>query len=250
MTLTIHDINLSNECDLSNKTILVTGAGNGIGKAASIHYAQHGATVILLGRTVAKLEAVYDEIMENGGPEPAIVPLDLEGAKRKHYHEMAATIESQFGHLDGLLNNASLLGNLQPFEQIPEKEFNQVMQVNLNSTFMLTQALMPVMKKSPHASVIFTSSGVGSKGRAYWGTYAISKFATEGMMETLADEYSNSTIRFNCINPGATKTDMRAKAFPAEDREQLKTPQDLMPLYCYLMDNASKDVTGKTIKAQ
>lgn len=139
---------------------------------------------------------------------------------------------------------------MQPFEQIPEKEFNQVMQVNLNSTFLLTQALMPVMKKSAQASVIFTSSGVGSKGRAYWGTYAISKFATEGMMETLADEYSNSTIRFNCINPGATKTDMRAKAFPAEDREQLKTPQDLMPLYGYLMDSASKNVNGKTIKAQ
>lgn len=250
MTLTINDFEIPAQCDLSNKTILVTGAGDGIGRVASLSYAKQGATIILLGRTTAKLEQVYDEIMANEGPEPAIVPLDLEGASRKHYHEMAATIADQFGYLDGVLHNASLLGNLQPFEQIPEKEFNQVMQVNLNSTFLMTQALIPLMKKAPSASMVFTSSTVGGQGRAYWGTYAISKFATEGMMETLADEFSNSTIRFNCINPGATKTNMRAKAFPAEDRELLKTPEDLMPLYIYLMDDSSKAVNGKTIKAQ
>ncbi len=250
MTLSIHDFDIPQEFDLSSKTILVTGAGDGIGRVASLAYARSGATVVLLGRTVKKLEKVYDEIIAKGGPEPAIVPLDLNGATQRHYQEMAATIEAQFGKLDGVLHNASLLGDLQPFAQISEKQFNEVMQVNLNSAFLMTQALLPALKKAPAASVVFTSSGVGSKGRAYWGTYAISKFATEGMMETLADEYSNSTIRFNCINPGATRTEMRAKAFPAEDRDTLKTPEDLMPLYQYLMDNISQATNGKTIKAQ
>lgn len=250
MTLQAPDMNLPSNIDLSNKTILVTGAGDGIGKVASLTYAKHGATVILLGRTVSKLEAVYDEIVAGGHPEPAIIPLDLEGATVTHYQQMAATIEEQFGHLDGLLHNASILGNLRPFDQITEKEFNQVMQINLNGQFFMTQALLPALKKAPKASVIFTSSGVGKKGRAYWGTYAISKFATEGMMETLADEYSNSSIRFNCINPGATKTAMRAKAFPAEDRDLLKTPEDLMPLYSYLMGDESAELNGQSIKAQ
>lgn len=243
-------MNIPEQFDLSNKTILVTGAGDGIGRVASLTYAKLGATVILLGRTVSKLEAVYDEIMAAGYPEPAIIPLDLQGATVSHYEQMAATIEEQFGRLDGLLHNASILGNLRPFAQITEKEFNQVMQINLNGALFMTQALLPVLAKAPHASVVFTSSGVGSKGRAYWGSYAISKFATEGMMETLADEYSNSTIRFNCINPGATKTAMRAKAFPAEDASKLKTAEDLMPLYCYFMDDSSADINGQTIKAQ
>lgn len=256
MTLSIHDLSLPEHLDLNNKIILVTGAGDGIGKVAAKTYAKLGATVILLGRTVAKLEAVYDEIIAAHAqqsepvPEPAIVPLDLNGATPGHYQQMADTIDSQFGKLDGVLHNASVLGLIQPFEQIPEKEFNEVMQVNLNSTFFMTQALLPVMKKAPKASMIFTSSTVGSQGRAYWGTYAISKFATEGMMETLADEFSNSALRFNCINPGATRTQMRAKAFPAEDVNAIKTAQDIMPLYCYLMDDSSASITGKTIKAQ
>ena len=255
MTLTIHDLSLPTHFDLHNKTILVTGAGDGIGKVAAKTYAKLGATVILLGRTVAKLEAVYDEIIAeqtdlSEAATPAIVPLDLNGATPSHYQQMAATIEGQFGKLDGVLHNASVLGLIQPFAQIPEKEFHEVMQVNLNSVFFMTQALIPAMKKAPQASMIFTSSTVGKKGRAYWGSYAISKFATEGMMETLADEYDNSKIRFNCINPGATRTQMRAKAFPAEDANTLKTAQDIMPLYCYLMDDHSRELTGKTIKAQ
>lgn len=233
-----------------NKIFLVTGAGDGIGKCAAKTYANYGATVILLGKTVSKLEKVYDEIVEKGGPEPAIIPLDLMGASEQNYIDMGHTIEDQFGQLDGLLHNASILGNLQPFEQIPEKEFNDVMQVNVNSQFLMTKALIPVLKKANNASVIFTTSTVGSKGRAYWGSYSISKFATEGMMQVLADEFSNGTIRFNCINPGGTKTSMRAKAFPGEDSNLLKTPEDIMSPYLYLMDSESVAVTGQTFKAQ
>ena len=235
---------------LSNKTILITGAGDGIGKEAAKQYARYGANTILLGRTVQKLEATYDECTEISAGECAIVPLDMEGATTRNYQDMARTIEDQFGKLDGVLHNASVLGQLQPFGQIPEKEFNQVMQINLNGTFFMTQALLPVLRKAPGASVVFTSSSVGVKGRAYWGSYSISKFATEGMMQCLADEYSNTSLRFNCINPGGTRTKMRASAFPAENPDNLKTPAEIMATYLYLMDDASKDITGQTLVCQ
>lgn len=235
---------------LENKTILVTGAGDGIGKAAALHYSKYGATVILLGKTVAKLESVYDEIIHNGGNEPAIVPLDLQGATAQHYQGMASTISDQFGCLDGLLHNASLLGYLGPFAQISEQDWQNVFQVNVTSQFLMTQALLPVLKKAPHSSVIFTTSSVGLNGRAYWGPYAISKFATQGMMQILADEYENTKIRFNSINPGATKTAMRAKAYPAENADKLKTPEEIMSLYLYLMDNENSLENGQTLEAQ
>jgi NAD(P)-dependent dehydrogenase (short-subunit alcohol dehydrogenase family) len=235
---------------LTSKTILVTGAGDGIGKEAALQFAKFGATVILLGRTVSKLEAVYDEIVANGGAEPAIIPLDLQGATSQNYRDMANTIDDQFPHLDGVLHNASLLGHLEPFQQISEDDWNKVMQVNVNSQFFMTQALISVMKKSKSASIVFTTSSVGLKGRAYWGSYSISKFATQGMMEVIADENENTSIRANCINPGGTRTNMRAQAFPGEDPTTLKTPKDIMPLYLYLMSDESKHESGKTFHAQ
>lgn len=235
---------------LKNKVILVTGAGDGIGKQAAISYAQAGANVVLLGKTVSKLESVYDQIMSMNLVEPSIIPLDLKGATPQHYRDMAATIKSQLGGLDGVLFNASLLGNLCPFEQIKESEFEDVMQVNLNSQFHITQAVLPLLKESEAASVIFTTSSVGRTGRAFWGTYSISKFATEGMMQVLADENKKSRVRFNCINPGATRTNMRAKAYPAEKPESLKTPLDIMPSYLYLMADESKGVNGQSLDCQ
>ncbi|KAB2826429.1 YciK family oxidoreductase [Aliivibrio finisterrensis] len=235
---------------LKNKTILVTGAGDGIGKQAALHYAQHGATVILLGRTVAKLEAVYDEIEAAGYPTPAIVPLDLKGATKQHYIDMAETIQSQFGKLDGLLHNAGLLGMLSPFEQFEEAIFDEVMQINVKAQFLMTQALLPVLQQSDDARIIFTTSTVGHQGRAFWGAYAISKFATEGMMQTLAHEMEGTQVKVNAINPGGTHTRMRAQAFPAEDISLLKTPKDLMPLYVYLMAPESINVNGQCIDAQ
>lgn len=235
---------------LRGKVILVTGAGAGIGKEAALHYARFGASVILLGRTVKKLESVYDQILAEGGSEPAIVPLDLLGATPNHYAGLAGSIEDQFGQLDGLLHNAAMLSQLRPFAQISVEDWQTVMQVNVNSQFYLTQALLPLLKKSQSASVIFTTSSVGLKGRAYWGAYAISKFATQGMMEVLADEYENSSMRFNCLNPGGTRTAMRASAFPAEDASLLKTPADIMPYYLYLMDSELSTEQGMTLHAQ
>lgn len=235
---------------LKDKTILVTGAGDGIGRAAALAYAEHGATVILLGKTVKKLEAVYDQIEQAGYPTPAIVPLDLKGATEQNYIDMAETIEQQFGHLDGLLHNASLLGVLGPFEHISLDSVRDVLQVNVVAEIMMTKALLPVMKKAPSASLIFTSSSVGRQGRAFWGEYAISKFATEGMMQSIAHEYQGTSLRANSINPGATRTGMRANAYPAENPQTLKTPEELMPTYLYLMGDDSSDITGQQFNAQ
>ncbi|MCD9500884.1 YciK family oxidoreductase [Photobacterium phosphoreum] len=236
--------------NLKDRVILVTGAGDGIGREAAIHYAAHGATVILLGRTVAKLEAVYDEIEKKGGKQPAIVPLDLMGATKQHYLDMVETIKQQFGRLDGVLHNAGLLGALSPIDHIEEAIFDDVMQVNVKAQLLLTQAILPLLKQSPDGRIIFTSSTVGHSGRAFWGTYAISKFATEGMMQVLADELSDTTVNVNAINPGGTRTGMRAQAFPAEDARLLKTPQEIMPLYLYLMGPESRNVSGQCIDAQ
>jgi NAD(P)-dependent dehydrogenase (short-subunit alcohol dehydrogenase family) len=235
---------------LKGHVILVTGAGAGIGKQAAVSYAEHGATVILLGKTVNKLEATFDEIVAAGFPEPAIVPLDLKGASKQNYLDMVDTIEQEYGRLDGILHNASLLGMIGPFEHIEEDSFDDLMQVNVKAELLMTQAALPLLRKSPQGRVVFTSSTVGHSGRALWGAYAISKFATEGMMQVLADEMSNTNVRINAINPGATRTNMRAQAYPAEDANMLKTPLELMPLYLYLMSAESQDINGQCIDAQ
>jgi NAD(P)-dependent dehydrogenase (short-subunit alcohol dehydrogenase family) len=240
----------AHEQSLANKIILVTGAGDGIGKEAALTYAKCGATVILLGRTLSKIEATYDEIVAQGGAQPSIVPLDHEGATAAHYQGLVDTISGEYGRLDGVLFNASVLGALCPFTEIKEKEFDQVMQVNVKSQFLMIQALLPFMKQNDTASIIFTSSGVGRKGRAFWGTYSMSKFATESMMQVLADEHKNKAIRFNCINPGATRTDMRSKAYPGEDPMTLKTPRQIMPTYVYLMSDVSRGVNGQSLDCQ
>ncbi|MGF1686448.1 YciK family oxidoreductase [Photobacterium japonica] len=238
------------ENSLKERVILVTGAGEGIGRQAAISYAAHGATVILLGRTVAKLEAIYDEIDALGYPQPAIIPMDLMGASKQNYQDMIDTIEGQFGRLDGVLHNAGVLGVLSPFDQMDEGAFDEVMQINVKAQFLLTQAIIPLIKKAQDGRIIFTSSTVGHHGRAFWGAYAMSKFATEGMMQVVADELANTPVRVNAINPGGTRTGMRAKAFPAEDATLLKTPIEIMPLYLYLMGPESRDVNGQCIDAQ
>ncbi|MEL0659129.1 YciK family oxidoreductase [Psychromonas arctica] len=235
---------------LADKTILITGAGAGIGKALAIKCAELGANVILLGKTVKKLEAVYDQIEALNKKSAAILPVDLNGATEEHYRDMADTILREYGKLDGLVHNASHLGVLSPFIQIENTMWNEVMQTNLNAGFLMTKHLIPVLEKAQNASTIFTTSSVGLKSRAYWGPYSVSKFATEGMMQCVADEYENSSLRFNAINPGATKTAMRASAYPAEDVNLLKTPEQILAVYLYLLGNDSIKVTGQRFNAQ
>lgn len=240
----------ANKDALKDKVILITGAGDGIGRVAALTYAKHGATVILLGKTVSKLEAVYDEIIALGGAEPAIVPLDMKGATKQHYRDLAATIEYEYGHLDGLLNNAGILGSLGPLEHFCVSTFENIMKVNVTAQAVLTKYMFPLLRKAPNASIIFTSSGVGREGREFWGAYAISKFAVEGMMQTWSKEVSKTNIRINCINPGATRTAMRATAYPGEDKDKLKTAEELMPTYLYLMADDSVGVNGQSLDAQ
>lgn len=235
---------------LQNRIILVTGAGDGIGREAALTYARHGAQMILLGRTLSKLQAVQEQIRLLGLSPAAIVEFDLLTAKPADYQKLGAELASAYPYLDGVLNNAGLLGTINPLAEQDYQEFCDVMQVNVNASLLLSQALLPLLLKAPSASLIFTSSSVGKTGRAGWGSYAISKFATEGMMQVLADEYKNTNLRVNCINPGGTRTGMRASAFPDEDPQKLKTPADIMPLYLYLMGEDSRRKTGMSFDAQ
>ncbi len=235
---------------LAGRTILITGAGRGIGAQAARTYAAYGATVLLLGKTEKHLNAVYDEILAAGHAEPVVIPLDLEKASPEAYSELAAMVEAEFGHLDGLLHNASILGPRTPLEQLAGDNFAKVMQINVNAMFMLNSAMLPLLRLAPDASVIFTSSSVGRKGRAYWGAYAVSKFATEGLMQVMADELDDTSIRANSLNPGGTRTDMRAHAYPGENPDTNPTPAEIMPLYLYLMGPDSIGVTGQAFNAQ
>lgn len=236
---------------LRDRVILVTGAGDGIGRAAALSFAAHGATVILLGKTIAKLESVYDEIEKAGGPQAAIYPLKLGGATMEEYETLRDTIENEFGRLDGLLHNAGALGQRKSIFDSTVADWNDVLNVNLTSNFMLTKALLPLLQKSADASIVFTSSGVGRNGRAYWGAYAVSKFGIEGLAQVLADELdTTSAIRVNCINPGPTNTAMRRVAYPAESPMINPLPEQIMPAYLYLMGPDSKGVTGQSLDAQ
>lgn len=235
---------------LNGRKILITGAGRGIGAQAARTYAAYGATVLLLGKTEKHLNAIYDEIVAAGHPEPVVIPLDLETASPEAYTELAAMVEAELGHLDGLLHNASILGPRTPLEQLAGENFAKVMQINVNAMFMLNSAMLPLLRLSADASVIFTSSSVGRQGRAYWGAYAVSKFATEGLMQVMADEMDDTPIRANSLNPGATRTDMRAHAYPGENPDNNPTPAEIMPLYLYLMGPDSTGVTGQAFNAQ
>jgi NAD(P)-dependent dehydrogenase (short-subunit alcohol dehydrogenase family) len=235
---------------LAGQTILVTGAGDGIGAAVARLLAAHGASLVLLGRTVKKLETVYDEIESLGGPTPAIFPLDLLRATPEDALRLAEGIDDTFGRLDGLLHNASVLGTLSPIAHYEPQTWLEVMQVNVNAAFLLTSALLPMLERSTDARVVFTSSGVGRAGRAHWGAYCVSKFATEGLMQVLADETEGQgRIKVMCINPGGTRTRMRAAAFPAEDPNALPTPDEIAPAYLHLFGPAGAGLHGQSVDA-
>jgi NAD(P)-dependent dehydrogenase (short-subunit alcohol dehydrogenase family) len=236
---------------LRDRIILITGASDGIGKALALHAASLGAQVILHGRSVAKLEKLYDAIEETeSAPRPSIAVMDLESANAESYTTLAQSIESEFGRLDGLVLNASILGERYSIEQYDAVLWQKVMHVNVTSVFAMTQVFLPLLQKSEDPSVIFTSSGVGRTGRAHWGAYAVSKFATEGLSQVLADEHRHGKLRSNCINPGATRTNMRLAAYPAEDRDALKRPEEILAPYIYLLGPDSRGITGESFDAQ
>ena len=236
---------------LEGRIILITGASDGIGRALAVHAAAHGAQVILHGRNATKLEKVYDEIEALGGaPRPSIAVLDLATAGSEAYTSLADSLAEEFGRLDGLVNNASMLGERYSIEQYDAAMWQQVMHVNVTAAFAITQVCLPLLHQPEDASIIFTSSGVGRTGKPFWGAYAVSKFATEGLSQVLASEQEHGPIRVNCINPGPVRTAMRRAAYPAEDRDALKTAEQILPTYMYLLGPDSRGVTGQSLDAQ
>lgn len=236
---------------LQDRIILVTGAGDGIGAELAKACAAHGATVILLGRTIRKLEAIYDAIESAGHPQPAIYPMNLEGAAPKDYQEMAETMAKEFGRLDGLVHNAALLGTLTPMGQYDLAQWSKVMQVNLNAPFMMTNTLLGLLKQSDDASIVFTTANVGRHGKAYWGAYGVSNAARENMMQIYADELeTNTAIRVNSIDPGPVRTTMRQRAYPGEVPESVKKAAEIINPFLYLLGPDSKGVSGQQFNAQ
>jgi len=236
---------------LAGQVILVTGAGDGIGRAAAKTFACHGADVLLLGRTRGKLETVSDWITANTTTSPVIVPCDLELLDDTSAEALLEAVAENYGRLDGILHNASLLGPKAPLSHYPSSAWQQVMRVNSFAPFLLTRTLLPALNMSPSASVVLTSSSVGRKARAYWGAYAVSKFAVEGMMQVFADEFEHTgRIRFNSLNPGATRTGMRATAYPGEDPNSVDQPERKMDIYLYLFEAASAAENGRQFDAR
>jgi NAD(P)-dependent dehydrogenase (short-subunit alcohol dehydrogenase family) len=232
---------------LNDRIVLVTGAGDGIGRAAALAYANHGATVVLLGKTVAKLEAVYDQIEAGGNATPAIYPMHLEGATPHDYDELANVLRNNFGRLDGILHNAASMPYLSRIKDYDVEDWLKVMQVNLNAPFQITQACLPLLGESDDASVLFTTDLAGHVGTAFSGAYGVSKFGVEGLTKILAAELVNSRIRVNCIDPGPTLTALRKRAFPGESNVSLKAPDTLAPLYLWAMGPDSRGTTGQRL---
>lgn len=231
---------------LQHRVILVTGAADGIGRALSLSCAAHGATVVLLDQNVRGLEKVYDDINAAGHPQPAIYPLDLRGATPDDYLTLATTLEKEFDRLDGLVHNAALLGALTPLVHFDDELWYQVMQTNLNAPYQLTRACLELMTRADDASIIFSSDATGRRGKAYWGAYAISKAGVENMMQILAEELeSNTSIRVNSVDPGAVRTALRIIAYPAEDRSRLRSPDEVVNPFLYLLGPDSKGVSGQ-----
>ena len=236
---------------LEGKTILITGASDGIGLACGKTFADYGATVILLGRSQEKLESAYDAIESIHPGKTIIHPMDFITASPEYYTTLCQSLNEQFSCLDGLIHNAGLLGARTPIEFYPDKEWMDLMQVNVNAAFYLSKALIPSLSRSQDARMIFTSSSVGRIGRAYWGAYAVSKFAVEGLMQTLADELRNTTsIKVNSLNPGGTRTSMRRDAYPAENPATQPTAESIMPVYLYLMGKEAANITGRALNVR
>jgi len=231
----------------AGRVILVTGATAGIGRAVARDLVRHGATVILHGRNEKALEALYQELLPLG-PEPAVAQIDLERAQGPQYQSLTSEIEARYGRLDGVLHNAAILGDRSPIEHYDIGLWQRVLLVNLTAPFILTRCLLPLLRKSADPSVLFTTSSVGQRGRAYWGAYAVSKSGLEGLAEVLADELENTPIRVNLINPGGTRTRMRSRAFPAENPETLPTPESVTPAFLYLLGPASRGVRGERVE--
>lgn len=236
---------------LKDRVILITGAGQGMGRAAALTYAAHGATVILHGRKVEKLESVYDEIEALGGAQAAIFPLDLEKATDQDFAELTQSIKLHLGRLDGILHNAAMVFGLTPLANQTLEQWLTMLRVNLAAPFSLTRACLPLLKMAPDASVIMTSDIHGHVPVAYWGCFAVAKAGVEALVKIQAQEWEIlPSLRINTLIPGPAHTPQRTKTHPGEAKHSLPQPQDLMARYLYLIGPDSKGISGETFFCQ
>jgi len=236
---------------LTKQTILITGAGGGLGSTAALALAQQGATIILLDKSIPKLEKVYDAIIATNAPTPVIYPFDLAGASEVQYHELAATIEQKYDHLDGVLHSAAELNAFTPMSIHDTFAWGHTINVNLNAPFLLTQVLLPLLQKAEHASIVFTGDSFTREAKAYLGAYGVSKIALDGYAKILAEELEDAgKIRVNTLIPGPVDSPLRKKCFPAEDKHKLPTMAEITPAYLYLFSHKSVGTTGQTIDAR
>jgi NAD(P)-dependent dehydrogenase (short-subunit alcohol dehydrogenase family) len=233
--------------DLAQKVVVISGASRGLGAALARGFARHGAKVAMCARNEADLNALSDEIQHAGGTVFGL-PVDIQ--KPDRVEDFSEQILSKFGRVDAVINNASVLGERVPVSEYRYSVWREVIDVNINGTFLLTRAFLPAMIKQRSGSIVNLSSGVGNKGKPRWGAYSVSKFGVEGFSYMLAEELREYSIRVNIVNPGGIATEMRRAAYPDEDRSKLKKPEDIVDVFLYLVSDASKEVTGSRIDAQ
>lgn len=234
---------------LKGRVILVTGAGDGLGRATAIEAARCGATVILLGRTIKKLEATYDAIEKIGGPQPGIVPLNLNGASWNDHQNVADTLEQEFGQLDGLVHCATHFTGFMRLADVPPKDWLDGVQTNLTGAYVLTRSCLPLLEKSSDASIVFVTDTAGRAPKAYQGVYGITKAAIEAMSATWALESATShpQLRFNSFHPGAMRTAVRVKGFSGEGSDATPPPAAAARRLVWLLSEAGKGLSGKAL---
>jgi len=228
------------------KNILITGTSKGIGKAVARELSMHGANIILLSNNETLLDRVYDEIIETTNTTPCIIKCDLSNLDEVKTQEIVKIISQDYKVLDCIIHNAATIEKMSNIEDFDLKSWEKILKVNLTSSFLLTKFLLPLLKLAKNPRLIFTSSGVGYEGKAYWGAYSVSKGGSKILSEILSDELEHiENFKVFNFNPMATRTDMRATAFPAEDPNQIKSVDKLLPYYKWMVSeisNKSKSV--------
>lgn len=223
------------------RVVLITGATGGLGRPLALACAHAGATVVLHGRVVRKLEDLYDEIVASGGPEPVILPLDLARAEASDFANVASALTAQLGRLDALVHTAALLGSLGPLEHQSFDNWLALLRVNVAAPMGLTRIMMPLLAQAPDASVVFTLDSRGQEPRAYWGGYAVTKAGVAALARELADEWENRpNLRVNAVVPGPIRSPLRRQSHPGEDSSVLPAPEALTPLYLHLIAGQAK----------
>lgn len=236
---------------LDDRVTLVTGASGGLGRVLALACAAQGATVVLHGRVVRKLEALYDEIVAAGHPEPTILPLDLATARAEDFANIGSALQAQHVRIDSIVHTAVQLGSLGPIEHQAFDAWHATLRVDLLAPFGLTRALLPLLRAAPDASVVFTLDTRGEDPKAFWGAYAVAKAGLSALLAILADEWENApNLRVNGIVPGPMQSPLRAQTHPGDDIKRLPLPDVFVPLYLYLLAGQPKAESGGVIDGQ